>query len=106
MKDITSISQGEDGDLTILDADTPKAGNVLQIQLGDLEYAPDFGIDIEFFLDEQLAFQNDTFKSYLVQRLAEHRVNVTQVLDVLQEFERNLTFMVGNVEPVSGGMIR
>lgn len=103
MKDITSIGD----DLTVLNAQTPKAANVLQIQLGDLEYADTFGIDIEFFLDEDFLFQNESFKSYLIQRLAEHHINVNQVLDTVNAFYEQLTFVVGDLEnQTSGGFIR
>ncbi len=102
MKDITGIS---DGDLTVIDALTPKAANVLQVQVGDLEYAPEFGIDLEFFLDPAFQFQNESFKAYLIQRLSEHHVNVNQVLETLSRFVSNLTFEVGEPES-SGGLIR
>jgi len=102
MKDITSVST----DLTVQDAQTSKAGNVFSIQIGDLEYAPEFGIDLKFFIDPELQFQNESFKSYLIQRLSEHHVNVTQVIDSIQAFMNKLTFVVGESEPISGGFIK
>lgn len=89
-----------------MEAQTPKAANVLQVQLGDLEYAPDFGIDLDFFLAEDLTFQNESFKAYLVQRLSEHNVNVNAVRDVLTRFTKELTFEVGPTESQTGGFIR
>lgn len=103
MIDITSVSEG---DLVVLDAQTPKAANVLQVQLGTLEYAPEFGIDLEFFLDEDFQFQNESFKSYLIQRLSEHHVNVNQVLEALEQFYLQFTFVVGDVAIKSGGFIK
>ena len=102
MIDITGFANG---DLTILEAITPKAANVLQVQIGDLEYAKDFGIDLKFFLDPDLQFQNESFKAYLIQRLAESHVNVNQVMDSLETFYRNYIFEVGEPEN-SGGFIR
>jgi hypothetical protein len=101
MKDITTIST----DLNIVDTQVYKAKNVLQTQLGTLEYAPDFGVDIAFFIDEEFQFQNDSFKSYLIQRLAEHHVNVNQVLELLETFVLQFTFIVGE-ETKSGGFIK
>ncbi len=102
MRDITSVGT----DLTVQDAQTSKAANVLQVQLGDLEYAQDFGVDIDFFIDEQFTFQNESFKSYLIQRLSEHHVNVNQVLETLEQFYTKFTFVVGDAESISGGFIK
>lgn len=103
MRDITSISS----DLQIYDAQVPKAANVLEVQLGDLEYAPDFGIDLKFFIDPDLQFQNSSFKSYLIQRLAEHHVNVNEFLEQLDRFVLNYTIVVGDAEAAnSGGFIK
>ena len=102
MNDITSITT----DLVVMDAQTPKAANVLSVQLGALEYAKDFGVDINFFIDENFTFQNESFKSYLIQRLAEHHVNVTQVIDTLENFFLKFGFTVGQPEEVTRGYIR
>lgn len=103
MIDITSITGG---DLRIMEAQTPKAANVLSVQIGDLEYAPEFGIDIDFFIDENFQFQNESFKSYLIQRLSESQVNVNEVLETLTQFFLKFTFVVGNAESQSGGFIK
>lgn len=102
MIDITSVT---DGDLFVQNAQTSKAANVLQTQLGSLEYAPNFGIDLEFFLDEDLQFQNESFKAYLIQRLSEHHINVNQVVETVERFYRQFTFVVGETSR-SGGLIR
>lgn len=102
MIDITSISGG---DLNLRDTQVPKSANVLQVQIGDLEYLPTFGIDLDFFLDPELNFQNESFKSYLIQRLSESHVNVNQVLESLQKLFLQYTFVVGDAES-SGGFIR
>jgi hypothetical protein len=102
MKDITSIGE----DMTVMEAITPKAANVLQVQLGALEYAQEFGIDMAFFLDENFQFQNESFKAYLIQRLAEHHVNVSELLETDSTLEKFYTFYVGDQEKSSGGLIR
>ncbi len=103
MIDITSFS---DGDLTLIDTQVAKGANVLQVQLGSLEYSPDFGIDLEFFLSEDFQFQNESFKAYLIQRLSEHHLSVNQVVETIETFFRKLTFTVGAEESQAGGMIR
>jgi len=80
MIDIIEITD----DIGVFDSDVPKAQNVLSVQLGTLDYAPDFGIDLVYFLSEDFQFQNDSFKAYLTQRLAESSINVSS-LDITED---------------------
>lgn len=90
-------------DFEFADTQTQKGKNVLSVQLGALEYAPEFGVDIKYFLSEDFKFQNDSFKSYLVQVLANNGINVASVLDTVnalfEEYEFNL------VPPESAGTL-
>lgn len=104
MKDIISITNGLD--LGIGDSIVPKAGNVLSIQLGSLSYAPEFGVDLAFFLQPDFLFQNESFQSYLIQRLTESQVNVSSVIGVVETFVQRLTFYVGDANKSTGGLIR
>ncbi len=106
MIDIVGIGQGAGGDLRTFDAQTSKAANVLGVQIGSLEYAPTFGIDLEFFIQEDFQFQNESFKAYLIQRLAESNVNVNTVVDSVENLYRELTFVVGDSDKSTGGFIR
>jgi hypothetical protein len=101
------IISAEDGlDLGVSDSIVPKAGNVLSVQLGTLEYAPDFGVDLRYFLTSDLQYQNESFKSYLIQRLTESQVNVSSVLESFETLFENLTFYVGDNNKTTGGLIR
>jgi len=86
------ISAG--ADLGIFDTQTYKAANILSVQLGNLEYQQDFGIDLEYFLDEDFRFQNESFKAYLVEVLANNRINVSSVIDVLESLFATYTFNI------------
>lgn len=77
MIDIVSNETGKD--IGLYDTQAPKAGNILSIQVGSLEYAQDLGIDLAYFLDEKLKYQNDSFVSYLVETLANRGVNVAEI---------------------------
>lgn len=102
MKDITSIGE----DLTVQEAAVPKAANLFQVQIAALEYAKEFGIDMRFFIDPELQFQNESFKAYLIQRLAENNINVAQVLESLNAFTLDYVFTVGADEENNGGFIK
>jgi len=102
MIDITGIST----DLAIADTQVPKAANLFRVQIGALEYAKNFGIDLKFFIDENFQFQNESFKSYLIQRLSESHVDVNQVRDTLEKFYLQYTFVVGGTNVETGGFIK
>ena len=102
MIDIMSVTD----DLNLYDAQIKKAENLLSVQIGALEYAPEFGIDLDFFIDPDLQFQNESFKSYLIQRLAENNVNVAQVTELLTAFTLKYTFEVGETQKSVGGFIK
>lgn len=82
-------------DLNLVDSDVPKATNVLSIQIGSLEYAQDFGIDLAYFLSPDFKFQNASFKAYLVQQLANFNINVASVAETIDalfsEYNFNLS---------------
>ena len=100
MRDIARIKDGED--LGLADTEAVKASNVLSVQLGTLEYAPDFGVDLSFFLDENFNFQKESFKAYLVQRLTEHQINVSRILETVQAFVSSFVFYVGDASNAIG----
>jgi hypothetical protein len=92
MMDIISITD----DIRFLDTQAVKARNVLVTQLDSLEYAPTFGVDIAYFLDENFVFQDESFKAYLINRLTASGINVNEVVDVVSDLYRSYTFKVGN----------
>jgi hypothetical protein len=79
-------------DLGVLNSKIKRAENVLSIQLGSLEYAPDFGVDLDYFLAEDFQFQNTAFKSYLLQRLAESSIDVMSVVELVEKLYTTMTF--------------
>lgn len=100
MLDIINIEDGLD--LQVGNTAVPKAANVLSIQLGDLEYAPTFGVDLRYFLEAGLQFQNASFKAYLVDRLTQSQVQVSQVLEILETLYSQYTFFVGDNRNLEG----
>ncbi len=103
MKDIIEALEGDD--LNVMDSIVAKAGNVASVQLASLEYSQDFGVDLRFFLTSDFQLQNASFKAYLVQRLTESQVNVSEVLDALDLLFEKYTFMVGDNAEENGGLI-
>ena len=103
MLDIIEIKDGQD--LNVIDSVVAKAANVLSIQLGSLEYAPEFGVDFKYFLDSSFQFQNESFKSYLVQRLVENQINVAQVVGTVNTFFQKYTYYVDALNTDNKGLI-
>ena len=97
MKDIVSVPPAS-SDLGLFDTQTSKAGNILSIQLGSLRYAPDLGIDLKYFLDPDFQFQNESFKAYLIQVLANNSINVASVLESIDNLYSQYIFNLSPAE--------
>jgi len=88
--DILSTVSGND--LGLADTELERAANILSVQLGSLEYKPDFGIDLDFFLSPAYKFENESFKSYLMNILANNSINVASLVETIETFYRTYTF--------------
>lgn len=67
-----------------------KAKNLLETQIGNLVYAPEFGIDYDLFFGEDLKIQNETFVSYAIGKLTENGVNPIEVITEEGKFDTRL----------------
>ncbi len=85
---------------------THRAANVLSIQLGALEYLPDFGIDLNYFLTETTAFQDESFEAYLVQALASRGINVAAIETVLKALDVDYNIRLSPEENSTGLVVR
>ena len=94
------------GDVGTYDTQTTKAANILSVQLGSLEYAQTLGIDLEFFLTENFKFQNESFKAYLVEVLANNGINVAEIIDQVEALSSNYIFNISPEETSTGLIAR
>lgn len=100
---MTDIVSAKDGfDLGVADAVAPKAANLVSTQVGELEYAPTFGVDLKYFLQSEFQFQNESFKAYLVDRITQNQINVSEVLEIVEALQTKYTFKVGDANKVEG----
>ena len=90
MIDIVSTTTGLD--LGVADSQAPKASNIFSVQVGSLLYAPDLGIDLKYFLSEEFRFQNESFKAYLIEVLANNSINVASLIDTVENLSSRYTF--------------
>lgn len=93
-------------DLSMQDTDVFRAANILSVQLGSLEYAPTLGIDLKYFLQEGVKFQNDSFKGYLVEVLASRGINVSSVVELVEALSSNYNINLSPVETSTGLIAR
>ncbi len=96
LKDIVTNITGQD--MGVQQTEAPRAANVLATQLGTLDFATGFGIDLAYFLESEFRIQTSSFKAYCVQRLLEHRINVVNVVDTLSDLFSTSSFGIGNSE--------
>lgn len=104
MIDIVSANDGQD--LGILDTLTTKAGNILSVQVGALEYAQDLGIDLAYFLSEDFEFQNESFKAYLIQVLANRGINVPSMTEVINSLFTQLNIEISGEQATTALVAR
>jgi hypothetical protein len=90
MIDIVSLHDGLD--MGVFDTQTVRAENILSVQVLSLEYAQDLGIDLKFFLSEDFRFQNASFRSYLIEVLANRGINVASVINTVNNLFTQYTF--------------
>lgn len=102
MIDIVSVNE----DLGLFDTQITRAQNILSVQVGSLEYEPDLGIDLKYFLSEDFIFQNESFRSYLIQVLANYAINVASVVETVDALSEKYTFNIPPSEPGSGLIAR
>ena len=102
MIDIVSVG----ADIGLFDTQTTRATNILSVQLAALEYAQDLGIDLKYFLSDEFRFQNESFKSYLVQVLANNGINVASVTEVLENLFASYQFKLSAEDKTSGLIAR
>jgi hypothetical protein len=101
MIDITGLGET---DINLFDTQVPRASNILSIQLGSIEYEPDFGIDLEYFLSEDFRFQNESFKAYLVEVLANRGINVASLGESVENLFVRYQFNL-SPEENQGGLV-
>lgn len=94
IQDIVEVKDGSD--LVLARSDIGRAANVLSVQIGELEYALSFGVDLKYFLVSEYEFQNQSFQAYLINRLVESQVNVVQCIEVVRAFMNTYTFRIGD----------
>lgn len=92
MTDIIYSAQGLD--LGTYDTQTTKAGNILSVQLGNLEYLPNFGIDLAYFMQSDFKFQNASFKAYLIEVLANNAINVASIVQQIEDLFVDYSFNI------------
>jgi hypothetical protein len=88
------------------DTQTEQAANILSVQLGALEYAPDLGIDLRYFLSEKIQFQDESFKAYLIQALAQRGINVASLIVLKQDLFDQYNINISPQENSTGMVVR
>lgn len=102
MIDIVEVTD----DLGVFDSNVPKAENVLKVQLGTLDYLPNFGIDLAFFLSEDFEFQNEAFRAYLLQRLTESSIDVASVVTTVESLYSQYVFNLSATDTSNNSLMR
>lgn len=79
-------------DLVFIASDLPRAANLMDIQLGALTYAPEWGADKAYFLNPDFEIQAECFEAHLLQRMAYWGINVANFAAKQGKFCREMLF--------------
>lgn len=92
--------------MSVYDTQTERAANILSVQLGSLEYWPEGGIDLRYFLTEPVAFQDASFRAYLIQILAGWGINVLSLNITAEDLFSNYIINLSPQENSTGMIVR
>ena len=81
-------------DIKFEDTDAYKAKNILDVQLGYLWFAPDFGIDIAYYVLGDLQFQAETFNAYILGELIKRNIDIQRYESEIKDFVDKLVVVV------------
>lgn len=88
----------ENGEFKATDTIVFKAKNILEVQEGSLDYAPELGIDLKRFLNPDVKIQNKTFEAYSIQKLGEQGVNPIELIVNQETFRQVFEYTVAEAE--------
>ena len=88
----------ENGEFKASDTIVFKAKNILEVQEGSLNYAPELGIDLKRFLDPDVKIQNKTFEAYSIQKLGEQGVNPIELIVNQETFRQVFEYKVAEAD--------
>lgn len=103
MIDIVDLSSSG---MQVYDTQTERAANILAVQIGALEYWPEGGIDLRYFLTEKISFQDSSFRAYLIQILAGWGINVASFATDLDDLFSNYLINLSPQENTTGMVAR
>ena len=92
-------------DLEFMASELPRAENLIGVQLGSLVFQPDWGVDLQHFLNPNYEIQAECFESHLIQRIGFWGMNVIDFIPKQGKFIREMIFNFTNTKD-SNSMMR
>lgn len=83
-----------EGVLKTAKTDIYKGENILKIQVGNLYYAQQLGIDLARFIDPSVKIQPETFRAYTLQELVTQGVSIDTALKVEKQLDLDINYKV------------
>jgi hypothetical protein len=83
--DIDDFS-GAGGDMSFRSDQLCKAANVLKVQIGKLYYFKSFGIDLAYFIESEISFQNEVLQAHIAEKLSSNYLVISQYSTLIDQF--------------------
>ncbi|MDR0676045.1 MAG: hypothetical protein LBF97_03275 [Elusimicrobiota bacterium] len=86
----------KNNDLELKNATVYRVKNLFDIQQGDLIYLQDWGVDLNYWILDDLKFQDMTFIAYLQSRCIDYAIQIENIETVIQEFISRIKMSINN----------
>lgn len=91
-------------DLLFAASEVSRAANLIDVQLGALAYAPDWGANKAYFLNPDFEIQAECFEAHLLQRMGYWGINISKFAAKMGKFSREMLFNLA--EPGTNTLMR
>lgn len=102
IKDVRYNKQAND--LEFVSSELSRAENLIGVQLGTLKYQPDWGVDLDYFLNPNYEIQAECFEAHLLQRIGFWGMNVLDFMHKQGSFMREMIFNFGTPKDTNSMM--
>jgi hypothetical protein len=96
--DIDKLYDDKTNDTSFRSDQLRKAENLLKAQMRVLYYAYDFGIDLAYFVESPINFQNEVLQAHISERMSMNYLIVAQYETQMKDFFENHNIKIAPME--------
>ncbi|MDR2708640.1 MAG: hypothetical protein LBC07_01510 [Elusimicrobiota bacterium] len=102
--DINELCNAKTGDTNYRSDQLCKAQNLLEVQERSLYYAQNFGVDLAYFIESSIHFQNEVMQAHISEKLMTNYLVVAQYSAAVESFFQKHSIQISNAEVVNNAL--